>query len=247
MASGTSAISTASPWLSESRPAISVSSVASYSPISARSRRRSALYPKMSSGVPAQALELRQQAEGREHPGAENALLQVAGRGLAPRDERRRHAKSEPHPPLELRLHLPAEAPVGVEPGNLVLVLVGEQLVIGAGDRLAEAFAARRSRPFGLARAAHQGAVAAGKRGVLIGPEVGGAALDQRVQPLRLRLLGQGPGLGCRVGDRVGIVRGGPAPAEGALIGLDRDAVERDRPFDGVCAERDQAALVGEP
>ena len=195
---------------------------------------------------PAQALERRQQAEGREHPGAEEALLQMAGCRVAPGDERRRHAEAEAHRPLELRLHLGPEAAVGIEPGDLVFVLVGEQLVIGAGDRLAEPLAARRPRPLGLARPAHQGAVAGSVGRVLIGPEVGSAALDQRVESLWPRRLGHGTRLGRRCGNGLRIVRGSAAPAEGAQVGLDGDAVERDRPLQGLGAQRYLAALVGE-
>ena len=196
---------------------------------------------------PAQALEGRQQAEGAEHPGAEETLLQMARRGVAPGDERRRHAEAEPRRTLELRLHLALEAAVGIEPGDLVLVLVGEQLVVGAGDRLAEPLAARRPRPLGLARAAHQRAVAGGVGRVLIGPEVGSAALDQRVESLWPRRLGHGTRLGRRCGNGLRIVRGSAAPAEGTQVGLDGDAVERDRPLQGLGAERKLAALVGKP
>ena len=85
MASGTSATSTASPWLSGGqardqglhRRLVLADQRALPAPLGAVAEdveRR-----------PAQALELREQAEGLEHPGAEEALLQVAGMGIAPR------------------------------------------------------------------------------------------------------------------------------------------------------------------
>ena len=196
---------------------------------------------------PAQALEC--DASNRKAvsiQGPKRRFFKMARRGVAPGDERRRHAEAEPWRTLELRLHLGPEAAVGIEPGDLVLVLVGEQLVIGAGDRLAEPLAARSPRPLGLARPAHQRAVAGGVGRVLIGPEVGRAALDQRVESLWPRRLGHGTRLGRRCGNGLRIVRGSAAPAEGTQVGLDGDAVERDRPLQGLGAQRYLAALVGE-
>ena len=154
--------------------------------------------------------------------------------------------KRSPVAPLELRRHLGLEPAVGVEPGDLVLVLVGEQLVIGAGDRLGEALAARRLRPLGLARTRDQRAVAGGERRVLIGPQVRRAALDRRIEPGGRGRPGQGAGLGHGCGHRLRVVRGRTAPAEGADVGLDRDAVERDRLLQRLRAERHLALLVGE-
>ena len=199
----------------------------------------------MSSGVPRRPLNFASRPKACEHPGAEDALLQVPGLGVAAGDERRRHAEAEPEAPLELRRHLGLKAAVGIEPGNLVLVLVGEQLVIGAGDCLGEALAARRPCALGLARAGHQGAVAGGKRRVLIGPQIRRAALDHRIEPRRLWRLGHAAGLGHRCGDRLRIVGGGTAPAEGAHVGFDRNAVERDRLLHRLRTEWNLALLVG--
>src|SRR3546814_21093463 len=63
---------------------------------------------------------------------------------------------------------LAAELAIAVEPRHLVLVLVGQQLEIVAGDRLGQALAAFRPLGLDAAHPFHQRAIALGQRGVLI-------------------------------------------------------------------------------
>ena len=53
----------------------------------------------------------------------------------------------ELRPALELATDLGQEGAVRIEPRDLVLVLVGQQLEVVAGDRLGERAAAERAQP----------------------------------------------------------------------------------------------------
>ena len=66
----------------------------------------------------------------RQHPGPETALLQMAGDRVPLRQQRRGHVKLQLHIALELcRQPLP-ERLSGIEPGNLILILVGQKLEV---------------------------------------------------------------------------------------------------------------------
>ena len=86
----------------------------------------------------AQPLELREHGHGREHPRAVGALAGLAGRGILRGPQRRREVHPQAIVALELARHARREVAVGVEPGHLVLVLVGHQLEEVARHRLGE-------------------------------------------------------------------------------------------------------------
>src|SRR5580658_8891058 len=64
----------------------------------------------------AQKLELREQAEGRHHPGTVAALLLVTGQGIALCQQRRRQMELEAEIAVELLREFLLERAVGVEP-----------------------------------------------------------------------------------------------------------------------------------
>src|SRR5690606_22164281 len=94
-----------------------------------------------------QTLQPREDFEHPEHPAAELVLPRPPGIGIDPREERRRKMESE----LEVLAETTPEAreKLGsrVEPRDLVLVLVREQLEIGPGDGVRQRAAAGPNAP----------------------------------------------------------------------------------------------------
>ncbi len=139
MSSGRLAISTASSRLSGARPASSSSSVGSYSPISARSRTAMGGPAERIEGRPAQELEERHHAQRtKTHgPSVRFSTRPVSGsRG----QECCGASWSDTALSRRTRVELRAERAVGPEPRDFVLVLVGEQLEVVAGDGVGERF-----------------------------------------------------------------------------------------------------------
>ena len=137
-------------------------------------------------GGAAQEFEPRQQPEHRHHPRPETDLARQrrspcrAAPAAAAQDGTRSAAVA-----VELGRDLPQERAVGVEPRDLVLVLVGHQLEQVARDRLGEpAFAGRLGR-LGRLRLLDPAAIARGIGGVLVGGEELDAARDRLVEALR--------------------------------------------------------------
>ena len=202
------------------------------SPRSAGARaRRSAVRPNGSSRVPRRRLSRASRPEGAQHPLAVGALLRLAGHRVGAGDQRRgRDGSGASSRPRTCRR--PAqEARIGVEPGDLVLVLVGHELVQVAGDGLGQRLAARDPLGLGLAHPLDQRAVALGIGGILVGGEIArrGARSPRRGWPR---------GGGCRARASRGVasalhrrqvVGGAAAPLEGRLVEPDRGAVELDR------------------
>src|SRR5579883_423357 len=90
-------------------------------------------------GGAAQPAHFCKEREGAEDPGAVAALLKLAGVGIARGEEGRRQMEFEGEVAFELLMKLLQERAIGVEPRDLVLVLIGHQLEEVARDRLSKA------------------------------------------------------------------------------------------------------------
>ena len=153
--------------------------------MSRRSVRRSSLRPNGSNAVPRRNFSFASQPNAAHHPRAERHLRgsPVAGSRFASSGGAR--WKREAELAVELGRGLAQERAVGIEPRDLVFVLVGHQLEQVARDRLGEPAFARRLRGFGRPRLLHAFAVARGIGGVLVVGEEGDAARDRLVEILR--------------------------------------------------------------
>ena len=114
------------------------SSSASYSPISRRSVRRSSLRPKMSKGVPRSRRSLASRRNTVSIHGPKVRLRKMPGLGVAIAENRRRQMKVQLVGAVEPVGDALQKIGFGVEPGDLVFVLVGHQLEQGAGDRVGQ-------------------------------------------------------------------------------------------------------------
>ena len=119
----------------------------------------------------AQNLQFRQEAKYRHHPRAERALARPPQRIGFAGQHRRREVEVEFEIALELIAELLFEPAVGVEPRDLVLILVGEQFCVVDRDRtrqrVAKTAIGRR-----IANLHHGVAITRGKFCVLILGEV---------------------------------------------------------------------------
>jgi hypothetical protein len=135
-----------------------------------------------------------------------------------------------------------AKAPVAVEPGDLVLVLVGHELEEVARDRLGQGLVpgrlGRLRRPDGRDEAA----VAVGVGLVLVTCEESGPAGDQLVEARRRRRPGGRAGQSLDGRRVVGV---GATPGERPLVEVDGLAVDLDRPEQRLARDRDEALLPG--
>src|SRR2546423_6467874 len=82
----------------------------------------------------AQAAQALQETEYRQHPGAEAHLARLAGRWIFACKERRSQVKHQAVIAFEHAGDLLLERAIGVQAGDLVFVLVGEQLGVVAGN-----------------------------------------------------------------------------------------------------------------
>src|SRR4051812_45890898 len=87
----------------------------------------------------AQTLHPGEHLEGLQHPGTIGLLLRLSRRRVDLRQHGRGQMELQLVVALELLAELLQEGAVGVEPGDLVLVLVGQQLEVVAGDSLGQA------------------------------------------------------------------------------------------------------------
>src|SRR6185503_12318769 len=90
----------------------------------------------------AQPFELREHAQNRQHPGTELVLLRPSRRGVWSREQRRREVKAQARAFYEVLLDALDEAALGVQPRDLVLVLVSEHAEIVARDGVLQRTAA---------------------------------------------------------------------------------------------------------
>ena len=128
---------------------------------------------------------------------------------------------------------LPREGGIGVEAGDLVLVLVGHQLEQVARDRLGEPARLGACARLGGPRPLDQGAVSRRVGGVLVGGEEGDAPRDDLVEASATAAAPGRPSPACVSASTAARVdRGAAAPAEGGDVHRDRVAVELDRPLD---------------
>ena len=146
---------------------------------------------------------------------------------------------------LELAGHAVQEIALGIEPRNLVLVLVGHQLEQPACHRLRQIGAANLRR-FRVAEARHSRGITLRIGGVLIRRQELDATPDQLVERLRyaMALRPRARRRGARLDQRA-IDRGAAAPTKGALVELDRDRVEVDRAQDRLRRYRHEPPLIG--
>ena len=193
-------------------------------------------------GRPAQALELGQQLETGQHPGAELAFLQLA-LVVFSGQQRRGEVVIQLVVALELRGHLVEKTAVGVQACNLVFVLVGHQLEQVAGNRFSQLLAVEWR--FGSAHLFNVVLVALRIGSVLVAGQKLDALGDHVVQVHGLadelddlRRLEQRLHGGQ-------IVRRATAPFERELVVLDLHVVEFDRPDQRLAAQRDAALLPG--
>src|SRR5450830_1360151 len=189
----------------------------------------------------AQALEPSQQPEAGEHGRPERLLDQVA-LGVLLGKQGRRQVVVELVITLELLPDAGQEGRIAVQARHLVLVLVGHQLEGLAGHGLAQRGLAQGR--LGLLHPAHQGAVALGIGGVLVG--------TQKLDPARHQRLDRLAGLELHhlagrqhLAHQRRVMRGQTAPVEGRLVGLDRHRVELDGAGQGGQAQRNPTALPG--
>ena len=135
---GSEAISTASAWLSGLSTEASSRTIASYSATSRRSMRRSAVQPNRSKAVPRSR---RSRASSRNTWIIHGPNARLRGRRCPDRAApaaAARDGSSSLKSPSNWRSSLLEERAVGVEPRDLVFVLVGHQLEEVARDRLGE-------------------------------------------------------------------------------------------------------------
>ncbi len=126
-----------------------------------------------------QEAELGQHAEHIEHPRPQLALARLAGNRVTLGQPGRGEVELQLVVALELRLELLAEFRLAVEPRHLVLVLVGQELEVVAGDGLGQRQIVRR---IGIAHALDQLAIAARQPGVLVAGKEVHAPLDDLFQ-----------------------------------------------------------------
>ena len=128
------------------------------------------------------------------------------------------------------------ELAVGVEPRDLVLVLVGHQLEERLGDRFGEP---ERPGAVAFSAAAHRSTKS---RSARHRPRPGRRSSSstrlatssvERLRPPASRPAASAWRAACTAGE---VVRREPAPGEGALVRLDGDAVQLDRALDGARA-----------
>lgn len=137
----------------------------------------------------------RQHPEDTEDPRSEGDLRRPAGPFVEPPGEQRRR-----QPDLDLARIVEArrdpgpEGRIGMEPGDLVLVLVGHHLVEHVGDRLGQPHRARPERGIRRAHPLDQGGVARRIGGVLIGGQVVRQPADLRLERFLRRLVPAGQG-----------------------------------------------------
>src|SRR5258706_6924959 len=193
----------------------------------------------------AQTAQAFQHMEHRQHPGAEAHLARLAGGWILARNKRWREMEHELVIALEHAGDLLLERAVGVQPRDLVFVLVGEQLGVVARDRFAQLGRARRFA-LALAHALNQLAIALGIGRVLVRGEELDATLDQLVQRAR-EMFAQSDDLGRQreALDALQVDGGTPAPEEALLVELDRDAVQLDGALERGAGNRNPALLVG--
>ncbi len=182
-------------------------------------------------------LEPGERPERHPDPGAEPPLARAAAMIRAGGQERRREVVMHRVIALEFLGQALEEPGLGVQPRDLVLVLVGHQLEQRAGDRLAQG--GRAGRRLGGADPVDHGAVAPGIGRVLVGGEEVGAAGDDPVDRLRRHRPV------ARDGQRRGLRACEAADGEGRLVALDLDLVQLDRPHQGLMRHRHEPPLPG--
>ena len=138
---------------------------------------------------------------------------------------------------------LVAEPAVGIEPRDLIFVLVGHQFVGVARHRLGQTFQPRRVRGLGLFHLIDQALVAGRVGGVLIGGQFPDPVRDDLVDALWD--LPRDHGAFRDLVDGVHIHRGLAAPGEGVLVQRDRDSVHLNRLLDRGGPDRNQPELIG--
>ena len=194
---------------------------------------------------PPKAPHLRDEGEHPPHPGAVGPLAGFSGRRIGPREKGRGHVEGDPKVPLEARREPLLEGPIRVEPGHLVLVLVGHQLVGEAGYCPGERVA-RPERPLPLAYSLDEATVARRPRRVLPLGEVPDTPLHELVEAPWLRRLETLVALRSEALHRPEVATRPPPPSERLAVHLHRHPVELDGPLDGDPGHRDEAPLVGE-
>ncbi len=194
----------------------------------------------------AQEAELGQHAKHIEHPWPQLALARLASDGVTLGQPGRGEVELQPVVALELRLELLAEFRLAVQPRHLVLVLVGEELEVVAGDGLGQR---QVIGAIGLTHPLDQLAIAARQPGTLVAGEEIHAPVDDLFQGLADRT-GQARlghfGRARQPFHGLALEHGTAAPAEGLQIQLGRHAVELDGLLDGLGADRQQPLLIGE-
>ena len=147
---------------------------------------------------------------------------------------------------LELLTQVSKETAVGVKPRDLILILVGHQLVQRPSHRFGKTGHAFRSRLLRLTHAFDESTVALGIGAVLILGEVRDPFSDQLVKRARKVVRGGFRQSGRRGAfDQAKIMRRTTAPKESLLVRLDRHAVQLDRAQQCLIRQRDHALLPG--
>ena len=194
----------------------------------------------------AQEAKLGQHAEHIEHPRPQLALARLASDGVTLGQPGRGEVELQPVVALELRLELLAEFRLAVEARHLVLILVGQELEVVAGNGLGQR---QIVRAIGLVHTLDKLAIAARQPGVLVAGKEIHAPLDDLFQGFTDW---SGQAWFCHF-DRarqplhgLAFEHGTAAPAEGLQIKLGGNAIEFDGLLDGLGADRQQPLLIGE-
>ena len=191
-----------------------------------------------------QPLQPCQDLERGHHPGPEFSFLQFAGIQVAGGNQRRRQVEGKLEPVSELAAEPGDEFTFRIKPGDLVFVLVGEELEIGPGDGVCEAGLALGHIHLGDADPVDHVGVTPGIVRILVLGQILDA-FGNEIQGLGRFRFGFG-----RPGDafnRVPVIGGPAAPQECLAVEIDGDAVELQRTIDGFRRKRQQAFLIGEP
>ena len=154
--------------------------------------------------------------------------------------------KAQPVGALELVGNPLEEIALGVEPGDLVFVLVGHHLEQRAGGRLGQRRVAAKRAPPPRAPAGSGRRSARHRRRSGSGSEIRrGARSSRRASPTAGGSPAPHPWGSARASTDAAVERGAAAPLEGAAVERDRDAVQFDGALDRIGRHRHQPLLIG--
>ncbi len=150
-------------------------------------------------------------------------------------------------PWLELIADFRQEIRFRMQPGNFVLVLIGEQFEIVAGDRQCQRFGALHAMRLGCLYLNDKVLIAPCERPALISGEEVDAALNVTYESIRLLwFVDADVFVAARhLSDKRQVVRGPPAPGKGLLVRFDRHTIQLNGLEERLARDRHEALLPG--